>query len=121
MTSENKVVSGYVVPVPTINKEKYKAFSQKLADYITTQCGAESVVEAWGYDVPEGKVTSFPMAVKLKEDETVVFSWATWSSKQARDEGLKKIEQYFQDNQSEQMPFDGMRMIFGSFEVIANA
>ena len=121
MTSENKVVTGYVVPILTANKEKYKSFSQELANYITTQCGAESVVEAWGYDVPEGKITSFPMAVKLKEDETVVFGWTTWSSKQARDEGLKKIEQYFQDKQSEQMPFDGTRMIFGSFEVIVSA
>jgi uncharacterized protein YbaA (DUF1428 family) len=26
-------------------------------------------VECWGDDVPEGKVTSFPMAVKRKDDE----------------------------------------------------
>ena len=49
------------------------------------------MVECWGDDVPQGKVTSFPMAVKAKDDETVVFSWITWPSRKARDEGMKKV------------------------------
>ena len=53
--------------------------------------GALRVVECWGDDVPEGKLTSFPMAVKRKDDETVVFSWITWPSREARDEGMKKM------------------------------
>ena len=43
-----------------------------------------------GDDVPQGKVTSFPMAVKCEPDEVVVFSWIVWPSKAVRDEGHKK-------------------------------
>ena len=53
--------------------------------------GALTVVECWGDDVPEGTLTSFPMAVKRQDDETMVFSWITWASRAARDEGMKRV------------------------------
>ena len=31
------------------------------------------------------------MAVKCKDDETVVFSWIVWPSREVRDEGMKKV------------------------------
>src|SRR3978361_820980 len=74
---------------PTANRETYRSVSQK-ASAIFKQYGALSVTECWGDDVPEGKVTSFPMAVQRKQDETVVFSWIAWPSRAARDEGMKK-------------------------------
>jgi uncharacterized protein YbaA (DUF1428 family) len=80
------------------------------------------VVECWGDDVPDGKVTSFPMAVKCKDDEAVVFSWIIWPSRQERDEGNKKVMadprmKMDMDNP----PFDGKRMIYGGFEVLLDA
>jgi uncharacterized protein YbaA (DUF1428 family) len=81
--------------------------------------GALKVIETWGDDVPEGKVTSFPMAVQRKPDETVVFSWVTWPSRQVRDEGWKKVmadPRLQPDNNP--MPFDGKRMIYGGFQTI---
>jgi len=74
-------------------------------------------VECWGDDVPEGKLTSFPLAVQRQEGETVVFSWITWPSKAVRDEGMKKAmaDPRFADMK---MPFDGKRLIYGGFEVI---
>jgi uncharacterized protein YbaA (DUF1428 family) len=44
-----------------------------------------------GDDVPEGKGTSFPMAVQRKDDETMVFPWVVWPSKEARKAGWDKI------------------------------
>jgi uncharacterized protein YbaA (DUF1428 family) len=76
--------------------------------------GALRIVECWGDDVPPGKLTSFPMAVKCEPDETVVFSWIEWPSKQARDEGMKKFMTDSRLSKLE-MPFDGKRMIFGGF------
>lgn len=70
--------------------------------------------------MPDGKLTSFPMAVQRKPDETVVFSWITWPSRAQRDEGMKK---FMEDPRVKdmKMPFDGQRMIYGGFEVILNA
>jgi uncharacterized protein YbaA (DUF1428 family) len=80
--------------------------------------GALRVVETWGDDVPEGKITSFPMAVKLEADETVVFSWIIWPNKDTRDTGMKaSMEDPDMDYDSE-LPFDGKRMIFGGFEIM---
>ena len=114
-------VDGFVVAVPTANREKYLRYAQAGAA-IFKEYGALQVVECWGNDVPEGKVTSFPMAVQRKDDETVVFSWITWPSKAVRDEGMKKVMADPRLNpETNPMPFDGKRMIYGGFEVIVSA
>lgn len=111
-------VDGFVVAVPTANKEKYRALAEKMAG-LFKENGALGVVECWGDDVPQGKLTSFPMAVKLEADETVVFSWITWPSKDVRDVGMKKaMEDPRMGKPEEPFPFDGKRMIFGGFSVI---
>src|SRR6478672_5929595 len=110
-------VDGVVVAVPTANREAYRAHAQKTAAMIR-ECGALSVVECWGDDVPDGKLTSFPMAVKCQPDETVVFSWITWPSRAARDEGWKKIMADPRMQSTDTMPFDGKRMIYGGFQTI---
>lgn len=111
-----KYVDGFVAAVPSSKKQEYLEHA-RFAIGIFKECGVESAVECWGDDVPEGKLTSFPMAVQRKPDETVVFSWLTWPSRQARDEGMKKFmaDPRVQDMK---MPFDGQRMIYGGFEVI---
>jgi len=79
-------------------------------------------VECWGDDVPGGEVTSFPMAVKCRPDEIVVFSWILWPSRQARDEGMKKaMADARLKPDANPMPFDGKRLIFGGFEMIVEA
>lgn len=114
-------VDGYVVPVPTANKDTYRRVAQAAAA-VFKENGALSITECWGDDVPEVKVTSFPMAVKRKDDEAVVFSWITWPSKAVRDEGMKKsmADPRLQAGMNP-MPFDGQRMIFGGFQVIVSA
>jgi uncharacterized protein YbaA (DUF1428 family) len=114
-------VDGFVCAVPTANRETYRKFSERMAP-LFKEHGALRLVECWGDDVPEGKVTSFPMAVKRKDDETVVFSWITWPSKQARDEGMKKVmaDPRMQPDKNP-MPFDGKRLIYGGFEVLVDA
>lgn len=114
-------IDGFVVPVPTANRDKYRKLAEAGA-VVFKEHGALKVVECWGDDVPEGKVTSFPMAVQRKPDETVVFSWILWPSRAARDEGMKKaMEDPRLKEQMKDMPFDGRRMIFGGFEVIVDA
>ena len=112
-------VDGFVVAVPTAKREEYRRFAEEAAPLFKDH-GALAVVECWGDDVPEGEVTSFPMAVKLKEDETVVFSWIIWPSRQTRDEGMKAVMEDPRLPNAETMPFDGPRMIYGGFEIIVD-
>jgi uncharacterized protein YbaA (DUF1428 family) len=83
-------VDGFVAAVPTANRETYKEHA-KAAAVVFKEHGALKVVECWEDDVPEGKLTSFPMAVKRKDDEAIVFSWILWPSRNVRDEGMKKV------------------------------
>ena len=82
-------VDGFVAAVPTANRELYRKHAE-VAAAVFKEHGAITVVECWGDDVPEGKLTSFPMAVQRKPDETVVFSWIVWPSRQVRDAGWEK-------------------------------
>jgi uncharacterized protein YbaA (DUF1428 family) len=114
-------IDGFVLAVPTANREAYRLVAEKAAQVFKDN-GALSVVETWGDDVPEGKLTSFTMAVKREPHEAVVFSWITWPSRAVRDEGMKKsmADPRLQPGDTP-MPFDGQRMIFGGFEVIVDA
>ncbi len=111
-------VDGFVLAIPEANRESYRALADEIAT-VFLEHGALEVIECWGDDVPEGKLTSFPMAVKREEGEVVAFSWIVWPSRQARDEGHKKV---MADprvlNAPDPMPFDGKRMIYGGFETI---
>jgi uncharacterized protein YbaA (DUF1428 family) len=114
-------VDGFVAAVPSANRVAYKTHAETAAR-VFKEHGALAVVECWGDDVPEGKVTSFPLAVKRKDDETVVFSWVSWPSRQVRDEGMKKVmaDPRVQPGVNP-MPFDGQRLIYGGFEVLVQA
>ena len=111
-------IDGFVTAVPTANKAAYKAHAE-LSWSILRDLGAEKMMECWGDEVPDGKVTSFPMAVKKRDDETVVFSMIVWPSKQVRDAAMPKImEDPRFDPAQNPMPFDGKRMIYGGFDVL---
>ncbi len=112
-------VDGYVLAVPRKNKSDYIRLAEAAAAVFKDH-GASSVVENWADDVPDGELTSLPLAVKCQEDEDVVFSWIVWPSREARDAGNKAAMQdaRFEEWDPKQMPFDGKRMIFGGFTTI---
>ena len=62
------------------------------------------------------------MAVRCRESETVVFSWILWPSREARDKGMEEVmaDPRMQPDDID-IPFDGKRMIMGSFEVLLKA
>ena len=111
-------VDGFVVPVPKKNIEAYCEFSRKMGA-LWREFGALEYREAVGDDVPEGKVTSFPMSVKLEPDEVVVFAWISYESRAQRDAINAKV----MADPRMKMPdeankiFDAKRMIFGGFEL----
>ena len=111
-------IDGYVLAVPEANKQDYIELARKTAD-VFIEHGALEVVENWAAEVPDGEVTSFIKAVQCADDEAVVFSWTLWPSREARDKGIEACMAHplFSDEHWSP-PFDGKRMIFGSFEQI---
>ena len=113
-------VDGFVSAVPTANKEAFLEHAQKAAE-VCRRHGALQVIDAWGDDIPDGKLTSFPLAVQCQADETVVLSWIIWPSKAARETGMAAImADPDMSPEANPMPFDGQRLIYGSFEVISD-
>ncbi len=109
-------IDGFVLAVPTDRKSEFMDHAHAM-DGLFIKYGALRIVEAWGDDVPEGKVTSFPLAVKCKPSETVVFSWVEWPSKAHREDAMPKIMEAM-ESLDDTIPYDGKRMIFGSFESV---
>lgn len=105
---------GYLLPVPAGNREAYREMAGKDAEVIL-EYGALRVVEAWGDDVPAGKLTDFRRAVLLEDGENVVFSWVEWPSRQVHDEAWPKLSEDPRMKPAGDMPFDGKRMIYGGF------
>ncbi|HEY2446652.1 MAG TPA: DUF1428 domain-containing protein [Rhizomicrobium sp.] len=110
-------IDGFVVPVPNDKKDAYLKMA-KESSIMFREHGATRIVECWGNDVPDGKLTDFRRAVKAEAGENVVFSWIVWPSKAARDEGMKKVMADTRMQPGPDMPFDGKRLIFGGFEIL---
>src|SRR5512135_3023786 len=104
-------VDGFVVPVPIRNLDAYRRSAEKFGK-IWLEYGALQYEECVGDDVKPGKLTSFPQAVQLKDDETVVFSWITYRSREERDRINAKV---MEDPRAKALmdpktlPFDGKR------------
>lgn len=114
-------IDGTVVAVRDEDRAAFIAHALNVAR-IFRDHGAVQVVDCWGDDVPDGKITSFPMAVQQQPGETVVFSWISWPSKAVRDAGWPLVmADPRMAGPDAVMPFDGKRMIYGGFELIVDA
>lgn len=111
-------VDGYLVPVKKSKLAAYKAMA-KFASKIWREYGAIAYHECVADDVPMGKWTSFPRAVKLKDDEVVIFSWIAYASRKDRDRVNKAVMQdkrLAKWGEAAGEMFDGKRIIFGGFK-----
>lgn len=110
-------VDGFVVPVPNRNLDAYVRLAEQFGN-IWLEYGALQYWECVGDDVKPGKVTSFPQSVLLKDDETVVFSWILYESREHRDRVCAKVmaDPRMKNMDPRTLPFDGMRMFWGGFK-----
>lgn len=112
-------IDGFVIAVPTANRQKFIDHAQ-WADSLFLEQGATRILECWGDDVPDGKVTDFRGAVKATVEETVVFSWIEWPDKPTRDAAMGRMRELMETDdrfnpRTNPTPFDGARMIYGGF------
>jgi uncharacterized protein YbaA (DUF1428 family) len=107
---------GFVVPVPAENKSAYLDMARQAAP-VFAEHGAMSLVECWGDDVMDGKITDFRKAVQATGNETVVLSWLWWPDKAACDAAAPKVMADERMKPGGPMPFDARRMIYAGFDV----
>jgi len=117
-------IDGFVLAVPTANKQAFIDHAT-LGNGVFIELGATRILECWGDDVPDGKLTDFRGAVKAREDETIVFSWVEWPDKATRDAAMKTVMDPDQQDErmnpeTNPMPFDAARMIYGGFTPVVH-
>lgn len=111
-------VDGFVLPVPKENLEAYKEIARKMGD-IWKEYGALAYVECVADDVPYGELTSFPRSVQVTEEETVVFAYIVYESREQRDIiNAKVMADPRVEMDMANMPFDAKRMIYGGFKTV---
>lgn len=117
-----RYVDGYVLPVPKAKVEDYRRLAQEAGE-VWRDHGALEYVECVAEDVEPGQVTSFPQAVKLQDDETVVFAWIIFESREQRDRvnAAVRKDPRIANKAGTSMPFDGKRMFWGGFDVLVEA
>ena len=115
-----RYVDGFVVPVPKNRVAAYRQMARK-AGKIWREHGALQFTECVADDVKPGKVTSFPQSVKLKPNETVMFSWIVFKSRAQRDRVNAKVmkdPRLAKMMDPKAMPFDAKRMFWGGFKTL---
>lgn len=110
-------IDTYIVPVPQDNKAAYQRIAQRFAD-IARDHGVQEIVENWEVNVPDGEVTDFRKAVNATTDEKIVTAWVIWPDRDTAEKGHKTMMEDPRMAEMKDMPFDGKRMVFGSFEPI---
>lgn len=118
-------VDGFVLAVPKKKLKLYRKFAQMGAK-LWKKHGALEYFECVGDDLnPKWAGIKFGQAVKVKSNETVVFSFIVFKSRAHRDSVNAKVmkdplmnDPFYKDNP---MPFDMKRMIYGGFKTLIEA
>ena len=109
-----------VIPVPRANLDTYKRMSHEWGN-AHLRHGALYYSDSISDDAQPGKVTSFPQAVQLKDDEVVAVSWVVYKSREDRDRiaaAVREDPELKAQMDPSKMPFDGQRMFWGGFQTI---
>lgn len=118
-----KYTDGFVIPVPKDKVAAYMAMAKKAAK-IWIEHGALEVRETVLEDADCKFGIPFPKFARVKEDQTVVFSWIVYKSRAHRDKVNAKVMADPRLNalcDPKNPPFDCKKMTYGGFDVIVDA
>ena len=117
---KGRYIDGFVVPIPAGNEQAYRDLAD-IGATVFLEHGATRVVETFGDDLMDGKVTDYRKAVDAQDGETIAYSWVEWPDKDTRDAGWTKVmEDPRMQHGDKPMPFDGKRMIYGGFATLVD-
>lgn len=116
-----RYVDGFLIPIAKENVGSYKGMAQKAGE-LWMEHGALEFCECLGDDLEIENMLSFKKSANATEDETVIFSWIVFESREHRDqvnaavmadERMKEMM-----NMSKSEPFDFKRMAYGGFKTL---
>jgi uncharacterized protein YbaA (DUF1428 family) len=117
-----KYVDGYVLPIPKDKAEVYLSIASK-AGKVWIEHGALEYRECIGDDLEVKDLVPFPRLAGIQPDETVVFSWVVFESREHRDQVNAKVmvDPRIKDICNPENPsFDFKRMAYGGFRLVVD-
>jgi uncharacterized protein YbaA (DUF1428 family) len=115
-----KYIDGFLLPIKAENIEKYREIAQKAGE-VWKEHGALEYIEAVGDDLAIEQMVSFKTSAKASEDETVIFAFIVFESKEERDRinALVMADERLKEMCSpDDKTFDYTRMAYGGFKAI---
>ena len=115
-------IDGFVFPLAKNHLTEYQRIAEQVAE-IWKEHGALAYCEFVGDDLNMEGTLSFIQALGAKENETIIFGWVTFISKEVRDLANHRVAT--DPRMSElvgplmnpsRMIFDASRMAFGGFK-----
>ena len=118
-----RYVDGFVIPVPKDRLEDYRRMAEQAAQ-VWKEHGALDYWECVGDDLAVADMVSFPQLAQAGPDETVVFAWVVFESREHRDRANEKImaDPRLKGMMDADRPvFDHRRMAYGGFRELVHA
>ena len=117
-----RYVDGFVIPIRRDRVEDYRRIAEQAAT-IWKEHGALDYWECVGEDLDVKGLVTFPQLTQAGPDETVVFAWIVFESREQRDLANAKV---MADPRLDKMvgddpPFNMTRMAYGGFNVLLQA
>jgi len=116
-----RYVDGFLLPIAAENVGKYKEIAGKAGE-IWKEHGALEYWECVGDDLEIEKMVSFKKSADAAENETVIFSWIVFESREHRDKVNAAV---MEDPRLKEMmdsadskAFDYKRMAYGGFKTL---
>ncbi|WP_312911821.1 DUF1428 domain-containing protein [Natronosalvus caseinilyticus] len=121
-----RYVDGFVIPVPNEQLDAYREMASEAGN-LWIEHGALEYFEGVGDDMEPDMdgmpMVTFPQLAGMGDDETVVFSFIVFESRDHRDDVNAKVMDdptMGPENYEEEMPFDPERMAYGGFRSIVS-
>jgi len=120
MEGMERYVDGFLIPIAKDRVNEYREMAQKAGE-IWKELGALEYYECVGDDLDIEEMVSFKKAADASEDETVIFSWIVFESREQRDRVNAAV---MNDPRIKEMMesgpelFDYRRMAYGGFKTL---
>lgn len=115
-------VDGYVLPIAWNKLDEYKKMAE-LAGTVWKEHGALAYMECAGDDLEQKEMVSFKQLTGANEEETVIFAWVVFESKEHRDwvnQAVMADPRLAGMMNPDAHPFDCKRMTYGGFTAIVD-